>query len=82
MYWCPMGRRCGQKKGEKKKKKKRKKNLKSREIFVCPVKLSFYCVHRNLRETRKWCVFQKKTWVSNDIFFFMPLGIVGDFILH
>ena len=56
--------------------------LKSREIFVCPVKLSFYCVHRNLRETIKWCVFQEKTWIRNDIFFHAPSQIVGDFILQ
>ena len=47
--------------------------LKSREFFVCPVKLSFYCVHFNLRETIKWCVFQEKTWINNDIFFSVPL---------
>ena len=56
-------------------------NLKSREIFVCPVKLSFYCVDRNLRETTKRCVLQEKTWINNDIFS-MPLRIVGDFIKY
>ena len=58
--------------------------LKSREIFVCPVKLSFlfYCVNRNFRETTKWCVFQEKTWINDDILCSMPLGIVDDFVLH
>ena len=54
--------------------------LKSREIFVYPVKLSFYCVHRNLRETTKWCVLQEKTWINNDIIFSMSLRNVCDFI--
>ena len=49
--------------------------LKSCEFFVCPVKLSFYCVHRNLRETTKWCVFQEKTWINNYIFFPYPFAL-------
>ena len=57
--------------------------LKPREILICPVKLSFYYVNRNLRETTKWRVFQEKTldqyWY---IFFSMPLGIADDFDLH
>ena len=55
--------------------------LKSHKIFICPVKLSFYCVNRNLSETTKRCVFQEKTWVNNDIFFSMLLGCVGDFVI-
>ena len=50
--------------------------FKTREILVCPVKLFFY--YENWRETTKWCVFQEKTWISDDIIFAMPLGIVGD----
>ena len=51
--------------------------LKSHEIVVCPVKLSFLFCKSQFERTRKWCVFQEKAWINNDIFF--P---VDDFILH
>ena len=49
--------------------------LKFRESLVCPVKMHFYYVNRNLRETTKWSVFREKTWISNDIIFPCPLAL-------
>ena len=56
--------------------------LKSREIFVCPVKLSFsLCKSQFERNIKVVCVSREKTWINNDIFS-MLLGIVGDFVSH
>ena len=51
--------------------------LKPREILVYPVKLSLFYVNRNLRETTKWCVFQEKSGISNDIIFPRPLVLLA-----
>ena len=51
-------------------------------VFYKHLFLVFYCVNRNLREKTKWCVFHEKTWINNDIYFSMPLVIVGDFVLQ